>query len=190
MSRIARLLKNRMEKFIINTMETRLNFNSESKFYCVPGIHAVPLPDDRMLLVKIDGTGKFAVCGMLNHLQKGLDDPVEGDLWLFSRDPGDDGKYQTVVKLNHDGTLVINTPKAVTIENHDTVDITVDGDVTVTGKQNVTVNGGNIKVNGPIEFAGGPLKKDGSAPATGNGAFCAIKTCRFTGEPHVGETIS
>lgn len=207
MNRIGRILKNRMEKFIFNTIESRFNLNTESKLYAPAGIHCVPLKDDRMLLCKIDGTGKFAVAGTLNVLQAGLDDISEGDIWIFSRDPGS-GKYQTWIKLNHDGTLEIDTPSSVTINNHDTVTIDIEGDVklnchskvdaeiddavTIQANDKVDITTEKpVTVTSPkVEFKGGQVIKAGSAPPTGTGGWCAIPVCPVTGEIHIGDVLS
>jgi len=206
MNRIGRILKNRMEKFIFNTIESRFNLNTESKLYAPAGVHCVPLKDDRMLLCKIDGTGKFAVAGTLNVLQPGLDSISEGDIWLFSRDPGS-GKYKTWIKLNHDGTLEIDTPSNVTINNHAKVDVHITGETTlqVDDKVDIKVKGTTtfeckddttvkcdtkVTVDAPnVTVQGGTLVKNGSVPATGSGGFCAIPICPVTGMVHVGTEI-
>jgi len=198
MGRIGRILKNRMQKFIYNTIETRLQLNFENKMYAPAGLHCVPLKDDRMILVKIDGTGKFGVVGTLNELQPGLDSISEGDIWLFSRDPGS-GKYKTWIKLNHDGTLEIDTPSNVTINNHAKVDVHITGETTlqVDDKVDIHVVGetsfkcdDKVTVDSPeVTVKGGKLIKNGSVPATGSGGFCAITNCHYDGAPHVGTVI-
>lgn len=206
MGRIGRILKNRMEKFIYNTIETRLQLNFENKMYAPAGIHCVPLKDDRMILVKIDGTGKFGVVGTLNELQPGLDSITEGDIWLFSRDPRS-GKYQTWIKLNHDGTLEIDTPSNVTINNHAKVnvhitgatDLKCDDDVTIQVEKKVDVHvtgettfkcDDNVTIDSPnVTVQGGKLVKNGSVPAEGSGGFCCITNCHYDGAPHVGTMI-
>lgn len=213
MGRIGRIVKNRIEKFIYNTIETRLKLNFENKLYAPAGCHYVPLKDDRMLLVEIDGTNKFAVAGTLNEIQSGLDGISEGDIWLFSRNPST-GKFETYIKLNHDGTLIVDTPNDVTINNKANVNVHIIGSTTITCDADVTINNNtktdihvvgetnficddNVKVQAPYvnvdgdcEFTGGTVTKAGSTPATGDGGFCAIKFCHFDGAPHVGTTIS
>ncbi len=178
MGRIGRLLKNTLEKFIISTVETRLNLNTDAKMYAPAGVLGVPLKDDRILLVKTDGAGKFCGAGVLNELQSDLGDISEGDLWIYSRNK--DGKAQAAIKLNSDGTIEIVSPKEVTIKNDDNVSVTIKGEATVKAK--------TIKAEGDVTVTGGSFKCGGTVSPTGVGALCAIPACLFTGAPHVGDT--
>lgn len=186
MGRVARLLKNTLEKFIITTVEARLGLNHDAKLYAPAGILAVPLKDDRLLLVKTDGAGKFCAAGVLNELQDDLGDIAEGDLWLYSRDG--DGKPQAYAKLNHDGTLEITAPKAVTVDNKDSVGITIKGNATVTGEKAINVKGKDVKVEGDVVVTGGSFTCGGTVSPTGNGALCGIPACLFNGAPQTGDT--
>ncbi len=162
MGRIGRLIKNTIEDFIISTVETRLNFNEEAKLYGPAGLLAVPLKEDRLLLVKIDGAGRTACAGVLNEIQDDLGSIKEGDLWLYSRDSN--GTPSAYVKLNNDGSLEVNTEK---------------------GK--FDIKGDKVTIEGDIEVTGGSFTCGGSVSPTGQGALCAIPSCPFTGTPHTGD---
>lgn len=58
-------------------------------------------------------------------------------------------------------------------------------------KSSIVVKGSKIIINSEtVVVSGGKFKVSGSAVPNGNGAFCGIPVCPFTGATHVGDTVS
>ena len=64
MGRIGRHLKCEIKKYIEQTIETRLKYNQTAFTFTPSGDDSPPLPEDRIILVSIDGSGKFAAVGV------------------------------------------------------------------------------------------------------------------------------
>lgn len=75
-----------------------------------------------------------------------------------------------------------------------TIKRSIDGVVIdANGKTNVKINSdGSVVVNtqAKAEFTGGQLIKRGTCTPDGQGGFCGIPVCPFTGAVHVGTTIT
>ena len=176
MGRIGKLIKTEIEKFIVATIETRYKFNQSCDMYAVSGEDAPPLPDDRLALISIDGTGKMAAVGVL-MVSQGAE---PGERILYSRDS--DGAVQAVLKLLGDGKIEAVSPGGVSLSTDDKLEVKVakDCDVKVDG---------NTKFSGKVEITGGNMKCKGTATPSGTGCFCALPTCPVTGAPHSGEMV-
>jgi hypothetical protein len=81
-----------------------------------------------------------------------------------------------------DAQLTIDSKGAVTIKSPQ--EITIEGKkLTVEADNEITVNAPQVKVTG------GKLEVKGSTPPEGQGSFCAVSSCLFTGAPHTGTKI-
>ena len=99
MGRIARLISTKIEKFIVQTVESYFGANVTAETYAPSGDDSPPLENDRIVLVKVDGTGNFVAVGVLSVSQGAK----PGDRILYSRN--EDGEVQAVLKLLGDGTI-------------------------------------------------------------------------------------
>ena len=73
--------------------------------------------------------------------------------------------------------VVTQTAEGMEIKAKDsTITVTADGKVTITAKE--------------VEFKGGSLIRKGKANLDGQGGFCGIPVCPFTGAVHTGSTIT
>jgi len=102
MGRIGRWLSSVIETFITGTIESRINERIQSVLYGISGDDSPPLPEDRVLLIKIDGSGKCIVSGVL-CLSQGAE---PGEKIIYSRDSN--GDVQSTIYLKSDGTIEIN----------------------------------------------------------------------------------
>lgn len=76
---------------------------------------------------------------------------------------------------------------------NDKTEIKIDseGKIQVVSKGDVSLECENATVKSKkVEVTGGQVKIKGSAVANGQGAFCGIPTCIFSGTPHNSDTIS
>ena len=69
MGRIGKHLKAEIDKYIEQVIETRLNYKQTALTFAPSGDDSPPIKDDRIILVSIDGNGKFAAVGVLTASQ-------------------------------------------------------------------------------------------------------------------------
>lgn len=98
MGRIARVLQT---EDLLQTVEIYSGANVTAKTYGAGGEDAPPLENDRVLLVPIEGTGNYAVAGVLGKSQGAK----PGERILYSRDK--DGNVRAVVHLMNDGSVSV-----------------------------------------------------------------------------------
>ena len=167
MGRIGRLIKTEIDKYILQTVETHYGQNQLCDQYGPSGEDAPPIKDDRVLLVKVEGSGRFVSAGVLTQSQ----DAEPGDKKMYSRD-SDSGDVKAYIWLKNDGSIEI--------ESKDKISIKAGADVELdAGSNNVTFKGA-VKVTGVSFEAGGTV-----APS-GTGCLCGLPYCAFTGAPQSG----
>lgn len=98
MGRVARVLQ---IEDLLETVEIYSGANVTAKAYGAGGDDAPPLENDRVLLVPIEGTGNYAVAGVLGKSQGAK----PGERILYSRDK--DGNVRAVVHLMNDGSVSV-----------------------------------------------------------------------------------
>lgn len=178
MGRVGKHLKSEIKKYIIQTIETRMNFKQTAFTFAPSGEDSPPLKKDRIILVSIDGRGKFGAVGVLSVSQGAK----PGEKILYSRD--EDGEVQAVLSLLNDGKVKLETPesisisteKEITVEAKENIDVKTDKDMTLSAQK--------------ISLTGGNLTCKGTAKPVGSGPFCGIKVCPFTGDPQAAEDVS
>ena len=126
---IARVIKQTIEKFITLTGETRKDFNFNTLLYTPAGDDSIPLKDERLILVKVDGAGKYVTVGVLTPSQGAK----PGEKIFFGRD--NKGKVTSKQSFLNNGTVKLETEKDVIQE--------IKGDKTedVKGKKAETIKG-------------------------------------------------
>jgi hypothetical protein len=197
LNRIGKVIDHNIDKFIELVLETRKGFNQKALLYNSSGEDSPPVKNDRVILIHIDGTGKYIGAGVLTESQGAK----PGEKIFFSRN--EDGEIQSIIKMLHDGDVdveikkdlamtvkgvVTNTfEKAMTETYKDTVTKTFEKAVTNTYKDNVTedatgkdynIKAKAVKIEGATEII---LLTIGSAAWFPN----CIPTCPF-GIPHGG----
>ena len=186
---IARCIKYAAEKLVTLTGETVKDFNINTLLYTPAGDDSVPLPDERLLLVKVDGTGKHVTAGVLTPSQGA----APGEKILFARD--ENGNVVSKLSFLKDGTVKLEAENdfikkikgeaKADIEKDLTISVT--GDITFTGKGDAdyeaaggfTAKGATVKITGKTEIV---LETTGAAAWCPNG----VPNCFITGAPHGG----
>ena len=102
MGRIARWLTSTIGTFILGTIEPLINERIQSMLYGPSGDDSPPLPEDRVIIIQVDGEGKYITSGVLCKSQGA----EPGEKKLYSRDSS--GDAQAVIYLKSDGTIEIN----------------------------------------------------------------------------------
>lgn len=159
MGRVGKLLKTAIEKFIVQTVETRLGLNQTAATYSSSGDDSPPLKDDRIILVTVDGTGRYAAVGVLSVTQGAN----PGEKIIYSRDA--EGEVQAKISLLNDGIINMESPADIavaaegniTIETKKEATITADENITVGTKKDVAINAdGNVTIDGTaVKINGG-----------------------------------
>jgi len=212
MGRIGRLIQTAIEKFIVQTVEAYAGVNLSADTYAPSGDDSPPLPEDRIVLVQVDGTGNFVAVGVLTESQGAK----PGEKILFSRD--ENGEVKAILKLLNDGKIELSTPEAISVDNKKGISVKSKEKIEIGAQEmamtadKVTVEGKGISVKskekieiGAQEMAmtadkvtvegkqtvltGGRLQCKGSATPSGSGPFCAIPSCLFTGAPQCGTDV-
>jgi len=181
---IARCIKYAAEKLVTLTGETVKDFNINTLLYTPAGDDSIPLPDERLLLVKVDGTGKHVTAGVLTPSQGAK----PGEKILFARD--NDGNVVSKLSFLEDGTVKLEAEKDfiktikgdAEITVHKNVTITGTGDIRQDAKGKFTITGANVEIDGLTEII---LKTIGSNMWCPNG----MTNCALTGGPHGGPAM-
>jgi hypothetical protein len=184
----AKVLNHAIEKFVEITSEVWKGFNRNGRLYTTAGDDSVPCKDDQILLVKIDGTGKYIALGVLDVSQGAK----PGEKILYARDA--DAKIVAKISMLNDGSVSLEADGKVSQKTKDAYSLEAEKDVSVTGKANVTseaaekntVKGKNVEVDGNTKIQNGTLEYSGTAAPTGTGCWCAMPFCVVTGAPHTG----
>jgi hypothetical protein len=134
---VAQKIKEEIDRFIQLVTEHRKDFRQNALLYTPAGDDSVPLNEERLILVKVDGTGRYVAVGTLTPSQGAK----PGEKILFGRDP--DGKVTGKLSFLNDGTVKLENEKD---EIHDTKGArseTIGGDKTenIKGKKTETIEG-------------------------------------------------
>lgn len=175
MSNIARLLQteNGDDEEIVQTVEAHYGENKFCDQYSSSGDDAPPLPEDRVVLVDIEGTGNHVAVGVLSKSQGAK----PGEKIIYSRNS--DGDVVAKIHLTNDG--------AVIVEGEKDLDLKVKGDVKISVDGNAEIKATNVTLTGNVKVTGGTFEAGGTATPSGSGSLCALPFCAFTGAPQAGK---
>lgn len=96
----------------------------------------------------------------------------------------EDTNVKTTIKINENGDISVETDGDVNLQCGGNAEVVAEGDVSVEAKQNATLKSQNTKLTGGIVEVGGTVTP------TGQGAFCGIPYCPYTGAPQTGNQSS
>lgn len=176
MGRIAKLIQTKIESLIIQTVEAYYGANVTAETYSASGDDAPPLPNDRVVLVQVDGTGNFVSVGVLSKSQGAK----PGERILYSRDS--DGEVKAAIKLLNDGKIEMVSP----------VDFELTGkNIKISAEKKLELEGAeSFKFSSKkTEMTGEQIVCKGVAQPDGSGCFCAQPYCLFSGAPQTGQNV-
>jgi hypothetical protein len=193
---IGRKIGEEIDKFIQLVFEARKDDNRAALLYNSAGEDSVPLNDERIILVKVDGAGKYVAVGVLTPSRGAK----PGEKIFFARDP-DAAIVSKISMLNDgsvtteaDGDITENTKKNFNVMAQEGIAINAEKNimgeagenVTFTASQKAMLKGAQAEINGNTKITGGTLECNGAAPPTGTGCWCAKPFCTWDGSPHTG----
>jgi hypothetical protein len=172
--RIGKVIKHEIEKAVNIIAETRKDYNQKAVLYNSSGEDSPPVKNDKVVLLKIDGTGKYLVVGVLNETQGAK----PGEKIFFARD--EDGAIKSKLSMLGDGSAMWELDDLFSMIAKKNIDIETEKKLKAKGK--------DIELNGDVVSTGGSFKCAGSVSPTGQGALCGCKFCYVTGAPVAGDT--
>ena len=183
MSTVARLIRteNGDDEEIIQTVEAHYGENKYCDQYAPSGDDSPPLPEDRVALMDVEGTGNCSSVGVLTKSQGAK----PGERILYSRD--EEGNVKAKIHLKNDGSVLFEGEGSAELTIKGSVNVTVKGDAGIKVEGNADIEGTNITVKGNTKITGGKCEIGGNVTPTGSGAFCAMPFCSFTGAPQTGK---
>jgi hypothetical protein len=180
--RIGKVISHEIEKAVKIIAETRKGYNQKGVLYNSSGEDSPPVKNDKIVILKVDGSGKGLIIGVFNETQGAK----PGEKIYFARNESGEiksklsmlGKGEVLWEL--DDFFELLTKKTINIEAKESIDIETD--------KKATLKGADVEMNGKVVATGGSFKCAGSVAPTGNGALCGCKFCYVTGAPVAGDT--
>jgi hypothetical protein len=184
---IVRKLGAEIKKFITLIFEARKGDNRNALLYNSAGEDSVPLNDERLILVKVDGTGKYVAVAVLTQSQGAK----PGEKIFFARDA--DAKTVSKISMLNDGSVSVEADGDISHNTKGDFKAVAEGDMqlsannmTAEAKEKNTIKGSDVELNGKVKATGGSFQCNGSVAPTGEGALCGCKFCYVTGAPVAG----
>jgi hypothetical protein len=198
--RVGRVIDHAIDKFVQLILETRKGYNQTVYLFTPSGDNSVPCKEDRLIILKVDGTGKYIAVSVATESQGAK----PGEKIFFGRDKA--GKIVSkIIMLNDgsinteaDGDITTKTKKDATHEVEGNLTVTIKGDVEFeatgkineTGKADITkettgkytIKGATIEISGSTELV---LKTIGAFLWCPNGVI----NCYICGAPHGGPAM-
>jgi hypothetical protein len=151
--RVGRVIDHAIDKFVQLILETRKCYNQTVYLFTPSGDNSVPCKEDRLIILKVDGTGKYIAVSVATESQGAK----PGEKIFFGRDP--DGKIVSKITMLNDGLVSIDTDTETTGDASGDYKRTIKGKTTIiekddreyTNEKNV---GENIKENKTASIEG------------------------------------
>ena len=188
--RIGKVINHEIEKAVEIIAETRKNYNQKGVLYNSSGEDSPPVKDDKIVILKVDGSGKGLIVGVFNETQGAK----PGEKIYFARN--EKGEIKSKLQMLGKGEVIWELEDLFSLYTKKTYDIEADEDIGVKSGANVnieatektTVKGADVDIKGNVTATGGSFKCAGSVAPTGSGALCGCKFCYVTGAPVAGDT--
>jgi hypothetical protein len=198
--RVGRVLDHIIDKFVQLILETRKGYNQTVYLFTPSGDNSVPCKEDRLIILKVDGTGKYIAVAVATESQGAN----PGEKIFFARDQGG-AIVSRITMLNDgssnaeaDGDITSKTKKNATHEVGENLTVTIKGDVEFEAKGTIketggkdvtreatgkyTIKGATIEISGSTELV---LKTIGASLWCPNGVI----NCYICGGPHGGPAM-
>jgi hypothetical protein len=97
--RVGRVIDHAIDKFVQLILETRKGYNQTVYLFTPSGDNSVPCKEDRLILLKVDGTGKYISVAVATESQGAN----PGEKIFFARDK--DGNIVSKISMLNDGSI-------------------------------------------------------------------------------------
>jgi hypothetical protein len=170
--RIGKVLNHNIKDIIEIIAETRKGFNQKAVLYNSSGEDSPPIKDDKIVLLKVDGTGKYIVIGTATFSQGAK----PGEKIFFAR--SESGDIKSKLSMLGDGLVTWEAEKDFKLE--------IKENINLEAAKKATVKGADVELNGKVKATGGSFECAGQVAPTGQGALCGCKYCFVTAAPVAG----
>ena len=171
LARLGKVIDHAIDKFIGIILETRKNYNQTVFLYNAGGDDSVPCKNDKVIILKIDGTGNFIGAGVLIESQGAK----PGEKIFFGRDA--DGNVVSKLSMLNDGTIKAEADKDVLFTSKENQEYKADKNLSLEAAEKASLKGADVDIIGKVKATGGSFECKGSAPPTGTGCLCAQPFC-------------
>jgi hypothetical protein len=151
---IGRKIGEEIKKFVQLIFEAWKDDNRNALLYNSAGDDSVPVNDERIILVKVDGNGKYIAAGVLIPSQGAR----PGEKILFAREP--DGDIVSKISMLNDGSVTIDTDTETTGDATGNYNRKIKGETTILERKNRTYTN--------EENVSDTIKKDKATTIKGN----------------------
>lgn len=150
LARIGKVIDHAIDKFIGVILETRKGYNQTIFLFNPSGDDSVPCKNDKVIIVKIDGTGNFKGLGILTESQGAK----PGEKIFFGRD--EEGKITSKLSMLNNGDVTFENDgnKSETIEKNFTQKINGDEKIDIAKNSKHTSANTDIHSTKPIGLKG------------------------------------
>ena len=192
--RIGQVIKHEIEKAVEIIAETRKGYNQKGVLYNSSGEDSPPVENDKIVILKVDGSGKGVIVGVFNETQGAK----PGEKIYFARNEKGEiksklsmlGKGEVLwelqdffelltektikleakekIGIKSEGNFDIEAEKGVAVKSADNFDIEAKKGVTVKSADNVDIESGK-----KATVKGADVELNGKVAATGGSFKCA-----------------
>jgi hypothetical protein len=182
LARLGKVIDHAIDRFIGIILETRKGYNQTVFLYNAGGDDSPPCKNDKVIIIKIDGTGNFIGVGVLVESQGAK----PGEKIFFGRDA--DGKAVSKLSMLNDGTVKLEANKDTLFSSKENQEYKADKNLILEAKEKASLKGSDVEIKGKVKVTGGTLECKGMALPTGTGCLCAQPFCLVTGAAQSGES--
>jgi len=172
--RIGKVIKHEIDKAVEIIAETRKGYNQKGVLYNSSGEDSPPVENDKIVILKVDGSGKGVIVGVFNETQGAK----PGEKIFFARN--EKGEIKSKLSMLGKGEVIW--------ELQDIFELLTEKSAKIEAKEKIEIKGKDVEISGDAVATGGSFKCAGSVAPTGNGALCGCKFCYVTGAPVAGDT--
>lgn len=180
--RIGKVINHNIEKAVELIAETRKGYNQNAILFNSSGEDSPPVKNDKLVLLKIDGSGKYVVIGIFNETQGAK----PGEKIFFARD--EDGAIKSKLSMLGDGSAKWELDDLLSVIAKKNIELNTDENADLIAAKKTTVKGADVEISGKVVATGGSFTCAGTVAPTGKGALCGCAYCYVIGAPVAGDT--
>ena len=140
--RIGKVIKHEIEKAVEIIAETRKGYNQKGVLYNSSGEDSPPVKDDKIVILKVDGSGKGVIIGVFNETQGAK----PGEKIFFARN--EDGEIKSKLSMLGNGEVLwelddyfeLLTEKTIKIEAKEKIGIKTDDAFDIEAEKDFSTN--------------------------------------------------
>jgi hypothetical protein len=145
LARLGKVIDHAIDKFRAIILETRKGYNQTVFLYNTSGDDSVPCKNDKVIILKIDGTGNFIGAGVLIESQGAK----PGEKIFFGRDA--DGKVVSKLSMLNSGDIKAEADKDILFSSKENQEYKADKNFTAEAQETATVKGKDTNLEAQVK---------------------------------------